>query len=90
MTLEQYLKSLKPQMTHAGFAALINATQATVTRYIAGDRFPSPDMIERIAKTTGGAVTINDWYERRAKLKRKKAAAARKAARIEAHSGETV
>ena len=62
MTLEQYLKSQKPKLSHATFAERVGVSQVTINRYIRGDRFPAPAMIEKIHVATKGAVKVTDWY----------------------------
>lgn len=62
MTLEQYLKSKKPKISHAAFAELVGVSQVTINRYIRGDRFPNKKMIEKIHLATNAAVTAGDWY----------------------------
>jgi transcriptional regulator with XRE-family HTH domain len=67
MTLEEYLHDTKPKkLSHAAFGEKVGVTQATINRYVRGDRFPSPDMIRKIQDVTGGAVTVNDWYAKSA------------------------
>jgi len=60
MTLDDFLSSKSPKMSHAAFADLIGATQATVSRYVNGDRFPPPETIRRIVQATKGKVTADD------------------------------
>ncbi len=62
MTLEQYLKSQEPKLSHASFGELVGVTQATINRYVRGERFPAPDMILKIDTATNGAVKVTDWY----------------------------
>ncbi|NLS19869.1 helix-turn-helix transcriptional regulator [Rhizobium sp. P40RR-XXII] len=62
MTLEQFLKSQEPKVSHAAFGESVGVTQATINRYVRGERFPSPDMIQKIHVATGGKVSVNDWY----------------------------
>lgn len=50
-------------MSHAAFGALVDVAQATINRYVRGDRFPSPEMIRKIHQVTGGKVTVADWYQ---------------------------
>ncbi len=45
MTLDDFLKSKDPKMSHAAFGEMIGVEQATVTRYVNGERFPSPKII---------------------------------------------
>lgn len=65
MHLDEYLK--ENSISVADFALLIGAkSRATVYRYIGKEenkRIPTPEMLVRIIKTTGGQVTPNDFYE---------------------------
>ena len=61
MKLEQYL-ALKGQ-SQTAFAHEAKIPQATINRYITGERFPSRDMIRRIEAATDGAVTVLDWFK---------------------------
>ncbi len=58
--LKTYLKD--NGISHDAFAKEVGATQATITRYVRGDRFPAPDMIVRIAVATKGMISASDWY----------------------------
>lgn len=58
--LEHYLKAR--EIKHHEFAALIGTTQATVTRYVNGDRRPSVSTALKIEKVTKGKVKVSDWY----------------------------
>ena len=64
MTLAEYLRreKLKP----AEFAASIGVWRQAVERYLDGQRIPAADVMRRIAKETGGAVTADDFYGLRA------------------------
>lgn len=59
MKLADYLSSVN--QSHEAFAGLIGVEQATVTRYINGDRYPRPDILVRIREATGGRVTADDF-----------------------------
>ncbi|MBD9455991.1 helix-turn-helix domain-containing protein [Rhizobium sp. RHZ02] len=59
MTLNDFLNT-EPKTSHAAFADLIGVTQATVSRYLAGDRFPPPAVMRKIFLATSGKVTAND------------------------------
>ena len=65
MTLEQYIK--RTQLSRTQIAALLKTTEATVSRYITGARFPRAYMLDRIFKVTGGKVTANDFLPLRRK-----------------------
>lgn len=58
MSLTEFLA--QKGLTHAEFAAMVGVSQATVTRWTHGQRFPGRKEIERIQKATRGAVTAND------------------------------
>lgn len=60
MTLQDFIKA--NDMTHASFGALVGVAQATINRYVRGERFPSPDMIRKIEAATEGKVCVADWY----------------------------
>lgn len=62
MTLEQYLSKPDRKISHASFGESVGVTQATINRYVRGERFPSPDMIRKIQDATNGSVTVSDWY----------------------------
>ena len=51
--------------TLASFGKLIPASAEAVRRWAEGERFPHPDMLERIEVVTGGAVTANDFMTTR-------------------------
>lgn len=74
MKLASYLTT-KP-LTQAAFASLINVSQATINRYVSNERFPDPEMIERIAKATGYKVTVADWHEQAVEARKSKTDAA--------------
>lgn len=61
MTLRRYLSC--NAITQADFACDLGVTQATISRYVRGERFPSPDTIKAIHRATDGNVSIADWYE---------------------------
>jgi len=50
------------KIKHHEFAELIGTTQATVTRYVNGDRRPSVSTALKIEKVTKGKVKVSDWY----------------------------
>lgn len=62
MTLKEYIDAQTPKLSHAAFGAKIGVTQATINRYVRGDRFPSPEMIRKIHDATDGNVKVSDWY----------------------------
>lgn len=61
MKLGTFIKSR--EMSHEAFGKIVGVTQATINRYVRGERFPSPEMIRRIQDATDGSVTVADWYE---------------------------
>lgn len=61
MKLQDFLK--ENSLTHAAFAEMVGVRQATINRYVRGERFPSPDMIKTIQKVTAGRVAVADWYD---------------------------
>lgn len=63
MDLKTYLTNHR--LTEAAFAEKLGVSQVTVNRYVLDKRFPSPEMIQRIAAVTGGKVKASDWYPRR-------------------------
>lgn len=77
MTLDDFLSNEPTKMSHAAFGEKIGATQATVSRYVNGDRFPSPEMIQKIVKATKGKVTAADLVSgfEKAKVRRERAQA---------------
>lgn len=60
MTLNDFIKA--NGMTHESFGKVVGVTQATINRYVRGERFPSPDMIRKIETATEGQVAVADWY----------------------------
>lgn len=59
--LAEYLH--ENRLTQAQFAERIGTTQATVSRFIRGKRFPHVAILRRIQEETGGAVTAGDMLE---------------------------
>ena len=62
MTLEQYLSRPNNKTLHSAFAERVGVSQVTITRYVRSERFPSPEMIDKIFEATGGKVKVADWY----------------------------
>lgn len=66
------LKSfLENGVLHAALADKIGKTQASVTRYANGDRFPDADTARQIEAATGGKVPFSLWraeFEQRSGL----------------------
>jgi transcriptional regulator with XRE-family HTH domain len=60
MKLSEYLA--KHKIEQQDFAKSIRVKAATVSRYVTGERIPRREIERRIAKVTGGAVTISDFY----------------------------
>lgn len=61
MKLAHYLATEK--ISHAAFADQIGVSQAAVTRYARGLRFPRRSVLARIETETNGAVTFSDFLE---------------------------
>lgn len=74
MKLAAYLTT--KSLTQAAFASLVNVSQATINRYVTDERFPDPEMIERIAVATNRKVTFADWHEQAVGARKAKASAA--------------
>ena len=60
MMLSQYLK--KHRVTQEEFGRSIGVKRLSVSRYINGERIPSPKTAKRIVKVTKGAVQLKDLY----------------------------
>ncbi|MCX5571458.1 hypothetical protein [Kaistia nematophila] len=61
MKLADYLAAEK--ISHAAFADLIGVSQAAVTRYARGARFPHRVVLAKIKAATNGAVTFTDFLD---------------------------
>lgn len=59
MQLGEWLQSRN--MSHDAFADLIGTDRSSVTKYVAGQRTPRPEVLVRIIDATGGEVTANDF-----------------------------
>lgn len=70
MKLKTYLDERAE--TETAFAQRAGFKQATINRYVRGERFPDAEAIERIAAATDGSVSVLDWHqqelERRAEM----------------------
>jgi predicted transcriptional regulator len=64
MKLRDYLD--EANLTPAAFAARLGVTPQTLYRYIAGDRQPRREVIDKIVLETGGKVGAGDLHESRA------------------------
>ncbi len=61
MKLDSYLS--KNNIKAKDFAERIGLkSKASISRYISGERIPTPDVMARITKETDGQVTANDFY----------------------------
>jgi len=60
MTLDAYL--IQNRIKDAEFAARLGCDRTTVYRIRAKGQRPSPELIESIARETGGLVQPNDFY----------------------------
>lgn len=49
--------------TVASFASRIGVDVKTLYRYLAGERFPTPENLKRIREATDGAVTADDFVD---------------------------
>jgi transcriptional regulator with XRE-family HTH domain len=59
-----YTKALTEYLTGTTQSALADdagITQASVSRYVAGERFPERDVAEKIDRATGGKVPLSLW-----------------------------
>ena len=45
------------------FGQQVGVTQSAVSRWLCGNRSPSPAMMRKIMEATNGAVTPNDFFE---------------------------
>ncbi len=59
MTLAEYLKLENVKPSH--FATRLGVSASTVSRFLKGERVPSPQMLRRIAELTSNRVTPNDF-----------------------------
>lgn len=73
MHIANYLE--QQNLSQAGFGEIIGVSQAAVERYVNGKRIPEPEIMTRIAESTKGAVTANDFYGITSPLKRKRKSA---------------
>jgi transcriptional regulator with XRE-family HTH domain len=60
VTLQEYLAEAR--IDRHQFADRISVSAETVRRYLNGDRIPDKKIMGRIALTTGGKVTANDFF----------------------------
>lgn len=58
MTLDEYLQVNK--LTQKKFAAIIGVKNLAISRYKAGTRTPTPEIMRKIYEVTGGLVTPTD------------------------------
>lgn len=49
--------------THKAFGDLIGVSQAAISRYVKGYRFPDRETLARIHQATNGEVTPNDFVD---------------------------
>ena len=64
MKLADYLA--KTGLKETAFAQALKVSQVTINRYVRNERFPDPEMIDRIFKATGKQVTVADWHQQAA------------------------
>lgn len=60
MTLNEYMA--KEQISMRDMAGSIGVTYEAIRKYANGERIPKPDILNKITRRTGGAVTANDFY----------------------------
>lgn len=60
MTLDAYL--IKNELKDADFALRVGCDRTTIYRLRLRGQRPSPELMERIARETGGLVQPNDFY----------------------------
>lgn len=53
--------------TQAKLAATAGITQAAISRYVTGDRFPDKEMAQKIDLATAGEVSVAIWREEAAR-----------------------
>lgn len=61
MKIAQYLQA--NNITQTAFAEKIGVTQASMNRYVRGERTPSAGKMNAIHMATKGAVTLSDWVK---------------------------
>lgn len=61
MKLSAYLNVKK--ISSRDFAEKIDVAQASVSRYLAGQRTPRPKQLKKIMNATNGEVTANDFID---------------------------
>lgn len=63
---------IREGLSYGALAGLLDKKQATEARRFAlGERWPDPDVIDRIVAVTGGAVSVHALHRRRAAWLRK-------------------
>jgi DNA-binding transcriptional regulator YdaS (Cro superfamily) len=60
MRLADFLS--QERMTATEFAAKVGVSQPCMSRYLAGQRRPAPEIINRIFRLTRGKVSANDFF----------------------------
>ncbi|WP_212113007.1 helix-turn-helix domain-containing protein [Bartonella queenslandensis] len=58
--LKSYL--IRNKLSQAEFGRQVGVAQSTINRYLRGLRFPEPEIVLKIEKTTNGIVRPVDWY----------------------------
>ena len=60
MTLNEYMA--KEKISMRDMAVSIGVTYEAIRKYANGERIPKSDILKKITRQTGGAVTANDFY----------------------------
>lgn len=61
MKLSDYLT--REQLSDADFAVRVNCDRSTIYRVRKGQTKPSPQLMEAVARETGGLVQPNDYFD---------------------------
>ncbi len=60
MKLTDYLT--QERLTASDFAVKVGVSQPCISRYLAGQRMPTREVIDRIFRITDGKVSANDFF----------------------------
>lgn len=62
MDLKTYLQNKRPKpLRQEDFASLLGIQQATLSRYMTGDRNVPLEVVEKVHELTNGRVKLADW-----------------------------